>query len=565
MKTMKRLNYENMLHIVIIATAIFLRFYALGNAPLSDLEATWALQARNVALRSPGNIGPQPAYVILTSMLFYIFNDTTFLARLLPALLGGLLVGAPYLFRHRLGRIPALIIAVGLAFDPGMLAVSRLAGGPILTLAFPALAAGMVAAGMPILGGVLAGMALLAGSSLWALLIPVVLTLAWLQLTTGTRLQLLDFDIRVFLRQINPGRSGLLAALLTFLVVGTGFSFTPAGLSAFGNSAPAYFAGWFSATGIPFSRMLAAYTLYNPLAFVFAFVGIVAAWWSGSNRHRVAILWWVFSLLVVFAYPSRQAPDLIFVIVPTWVLAGLGLSQLARRGEHGFIAVGQAGLLSVLGIMCYLAFASFSSLNMTGIPLQTWGFLLAIFGLAMATTVLVGMGWSWKDAALGFGWGLIVVLIIPLLATTIRVGYLKHNDASELWYPAPTVGETDLLLETIGEFGAKSSGRADTLDMAVFFDVPSMRWALRNIHGVDFYLNPLDVSDKDAVLTLARDDSLVQQELYQGQSFAWWDYPGWDGGLPPDWWRWLTFREAPLVTDEVILWVKADLYAGSVE
>ena len=331
---MKRLNNESTLYVAIIASAVAIRLAALGNVPLSDLEATWALQARNVALRSPGNIGPQPVYVILTSVLFYLFEDTNFLARFFPALLGGLFVACPYFLRERLGRIPALMIAVGLAIDPGMVAVSRLAGGPILSLALPVLAVSAFTGGMPVLGGILSGLALLSGSSLWTLLIPVVLTFAWLHFTSGTQLQLINFNTRAFFREHKPGRNGWLAAVLTFAIVGTGFTFTPAGLGAFGNSIPAYFAGWFAATGVPVSRAIAAYLLYNPLAFIFAIVGIFVAWRSRNDLYRVVTIWWVFSLLVVFAYPSRQVPDLIYVILPTWILAGLGLRQLINKGEH---------------------------------------------------------------------------------------------------------------------------------------------------------------------------------------------------------------------------------------
>jgi hypothetical protein len=101
--------------------------------------------------------------------------------------------------------------------------------------------------------------------------------------------------------------------------------------------------------------------------------------------------------------------------------------------------------------------------------------------------------------------------------------------------------------------------------MAVFFDVPSLRWALKDIHNVEFYAQPRAISDKNAIITLARDEAIVQEDLYRGQGFAWWSSPGWEQGIPPDWWRWLNFREAPLETDEIILWVQTDIFTSTEE
>ncbi len=80
-----------------------LRFVQLGALPLSDYEADWALQALRVVQGLKPAIGPNPAYVHLTAILFYIFGATNFLARFWPALAGSALVLAAWPLRgtHR--------------------------------------------------------------------------------------------------------------------------------------------------------------------------------------------------------------------------------------------------------------------------------------------------------------------------------------------------------------------------------------------------------------------------------------------------------------------------------
>ncbi len=125
---------EHAIYAVALVFAIGLRFLNLGALPLSDYEATWALQALRVTQGLHPALGPNPAYVHLTSILFYIFGGTNFLARFWPALAGTALVFAAWFLRGRIGRIPAIVLAFGLAIDPGLVAMSHLAGGPMLAV-----------------------------------------------------------------------------------------------------------------------------------------------------------------------------------------------------------------------------------------------------------------------------------------------------------------------------------------------------------------------------------------------------------------------------------------------
>src|SRR5512140_2639974 len=148
---------EHTIYAIALAIAIGLRFLHLGALPLSDAEADWALQALRITQGLRPAIGPNPAYVHLTAVLFAIFGATNFLARFWPALAGTALVLAPWFVRNRFGRAPAIILAFGLALDPGMVAMSHLAGGPMLAISFLVLAVLAWANDRRPLAGVFAG------------------------------------------------------------------------------------------------------------------------------------------------------------------------------------------------------------------------------------------------------------------------------------------------------------------------------------------------------------------------------------------------------------------------
>jgi predicted membrane-bound mannosyltransferase len=127
-----RPKYEGWLYWLAFLIALGFRLIQLGAKPLTDSEAQFALQALHIAQGENPLLGPQPAYILFTSVLFLVTESTNFMARFIPAIAGSALVFAPYYFREKLKPLPALILAFLFAFDPGLVAISRQAGGTIL-------------------------------------------------------------------------------------------------------------------------------------------------------------------------------------------------------------------------------------------------------------------------------------------------------------------------------------------------------------------------------------------------------------------------------------------------
>ena len=75
-----------------------------------------------------------PFQVELTALIFRVFGDTDFTARLGYVLFGTALVGLPYFLRDYLGRAAALLAGVMLTFSPTLLYVSRFGRNDIIMI-----------------------------------------------------------------------------------------------------------------------------------------------------------------------------------------------------------------------------------------------------------------------------------------------------------------------------------------------------------------------------------------------------------------------------------------------
>jgi predicted membrane-bound mannosyltransferase len=132
------LTLEVALYLIIALMALGLRLYKLDGRPMQAGEAAQALAAWRAAQGLPQDsaLGHASPLLFTSNMfLFALFGANDFLARLMPALGGALLVIGPYFLRHRLGRMGALAASFLLAISPSTLFFSRYLGGEIVVAA----------------------------------------------------------------------------------------------------------------------------------------------------------------------------------------------------------------------------------------------------------------------------------------------------------------------------------------------------------------------------------------------------------------------------------------------
>jgi len=574
-----RLKNEGWLYWLAFLIAIGFRFIQLGASPLSDSEATLALQALYIAQGQGPLLDPQPAYILFTSILFAITESTNFMARFVPALVGSLLVFVPYLFREKLNPRPALILAFLIAFDPGLVALSRQANGTILAVTFLLFAAGMWINGRFIPAGVFAGLALLSGPSLWAGLLTLGLTWIFRRgmepkpsaeeslISSSPRavstLQITNYDLR----------NVILSLIATLIFGGTLFFISPNGLSAGLSSLPAYLAGWVSPSVMTPGRMLLTFLAYEPLGIVLATLSFIRGFRTKGKRILRLSLWLAVSLLLAIFY--RQATELVWVIIPLLTLAALELARSIEVQPEERVEVG----VVVTAIMILLIYIWFNISNIAVNPYAQIPAVMPIFGevqnpryvimygasaILLVCIAMVGFGWSPRIARLGTVWAFTIFLSFYSLATAWGASGLRNPGGVELWTPVPKPLHADLLLASVDDISEFSLGHVDSQPVTIMgIDSPALEWVLKD-HQVEV-VSTLDPQVAPPIVITQPMDNLNLPSAYRGQDFTWRQTPQWEQIRNPDWWSWLVYRQLPRDNETIILWARDDLFPDARE
>ncbi|HWQ84264.1 MAG TPA: hypothetical protein VN363_06840 [Anaerolineales bacterium] len=568
MMDFSKIKLGHLVFFTALLLAGFVRFLNLGEAPLNDSEARLALDAWRVA-QGVSDVGefnpaPYPGYILVTGLLFGLLEPTNFLARFLPALAGVSLLLVPILLRDRLGMPAALVLAFGLALDPGLVAASRLVAGPMPALAFGLLAGIAWQQGRPRLAGLLGALLLLSGPPAMQGIVIVLATFILLRF-------LPDPDESTSAQPaIKQGTSSqqiqaLGVLVISLLAIGTLFLQIPQGLAALANSFLAYFSGWAGSSGVPAGRVAAALLIYQPVALIFMLLSIARTLY----RRQVDYL----DLLLIFAtgiallhgllYPDRQTLDLVWVLTPMWLLASRELIRQIDQSQQHLAAYGLGLLIVLLAGLLWFNLAGLSRAdpqlnNATARLLLMAGVVL----LAAVTTILVTMGWTWKNGKFGLVLGSIGAGSLYLISVLWGSTQVRANLPAELWYSGGAGSQADLLAKTTHELSVWTTGFPDQVEIVLKGESPSVQWVLRDFSELKI-VDIIPTQDLPAILiTPQTEQPPALTAAYRGQDFNWWVYPGWVNALPENLPAWITFREAPLTQKQIILWARSDLFPG---
>jgi len=564
------LTLEHAIYALVLAIAIGLRFTHLGALSLSDFEAGWALQALRVVQGLKPAIGTNPAYVHLTASLFFIFGASDFLARFWPAVAGCALVMAPWFLRKRLGRLPAIVLAFGLALDPGLVAMSHLAGGPMLAITFLVLTGLMWMEGRGAAVGLFAGLALLSGPSIWFGSLG--LLLAWAVSTVikkGLPAPAVENardgqDISSFepVQKINT-RKALAWGSGTLLVLGSLFILSPQGLSAFVMSFVESLRGWWTLSDVSLWRPLLSLPAYEILPLGFGIAGVVR---GIIHRDRLSIhlsIWALAALVLALLYPGKQTSDLVWALLPLWALAALELGHhFDIKGRNLWELAGVFTLVVTLVVFGWLDLAGVTSMDLASEQARMRLYLLiAIFVLIGLSLLLAGAGWSPAIARLGGVWGGVVVLTAFTLAMSTGAAGLREPLTVELWQPEPRTGRVDVLLKVANQISDLNRGYINQLPLTVLaVDSPALHWLFRDWQVQDVIALAPD-SNPELVISTISELNLAAD--YRGEALPLNEVADWSHATPSNWLKWFVYRQMPILREEVILWVRSDLMLDS--
>lgn len=588
------ITLEHAFYALALALAAGLRFLHLGALPLSDFEADWALQALRVTQGLRPAIGPNPAYVHLTAILFYIFGTTNFLARFWPALAGSAFVVAPWFLRSRIGRVPALVLAFGLAIDPGLVAMSHLAGGPMLAITCLVLTGLMWLDGHRLASGLFAGLALLSGPSLWFGLLGLALAWAFTSASgkrgsaqaaekaggeeTGSSSQggaeaapAQAAEKAVSAEPIAaPARirwedlRGALAwGLGTLLVVGSLLLLSPKGLPAFVMSFVESLRGWWTVSGVPLWKPMLALPAYEILPLGFGIAGAVRGILKRDMDSVRLGTWALLALLLVVIYPARQTGDLAWALLPLWTLAAIELGRhFDFQGRNRWEIAGVMTLVFTLLVFGWLDLAGVTSMDLgTTQALMRLYLLIAVILLIGLSLVMVGVGWSLHSARLGGVWGGMLALTLFTIAMSTGAAGLREPLTAELWQPEPRTGRVDVMLKVANQISDLNKGYVAQLPLTVLgVDSPALHWAFRDWQVTDATSLAADAKPEMVISTV---DKLDLAADYRGEGLPLTEVADWSHATPSNWLKWFVYRQMPILRRNVILWVRSDLMLDS--
>ncbi len=569
-----RLKNEGWLYGLAFLIALGFRLLQLGATPLTDSEATLALQALDIARGGSPLLGTQPAYVLFTSIFFAIIEGTNLMARLAPALMGSALVFAPYFFREQLRARPALILAFLVAIDPGLVALSRQANGTMLAVTFTLFAWAMWTHRRLIPAGIFAGLALLSGTSLWAGLLTVGLAALFIRglesktSTSGSPVSSIEspsthYELRPF----------LLAVILTLVLGGTLFFMAPNGLSAWVSSLPAYLKGWVAPSQMTPGRILFTLLVYEPLGIFLAVLSLIRGYRTGSRRIIGLSLWLAVALVIAIFY--RQPGELVWAILPLLALAALELSRGLNifPSEQLEVGVVTTALLILLAYIWFdIAAIGLDPFNqfVTDLPIigsiqnPRYAILYGALAILIACIAFVAFGWSGRTAWLGSTWAFVIFLTAYSLGAAWSGSGMRNPNGVELWIPEQKPAQADLLLASVKDISGFSLGHDRSQTVTVMgIDSPALEWLLRD-HSVEV-VSTLDPQVAPPIVITPPMDDLSLPSAYRGQDFNWRQRVQWDTMPAPEWWRWLVNRQLPRENETIILWARDDLFPDARE
>lgn len=559
---------EGWLYALAFLIAISLRFTQLGAMPFSDAEAAPALQALQLALGLSPVLDPHPLYILVTSFFFFLNGGgTDFLARLLPAMAGSLLVFTP-LFVRRIRPRPGLILAFFIALDPGLVALSRQAASPILAVTCLVIAWGFLEQRKYSSAGMFAGLALLCGSSLWAGLLGLGITWAIMQGVSSRGAAPLSVEAEDAPAATPAAaldyKPALFPLLVTFILAGTFFFMVPNGLSAAFSSIPAFLSRWSSLSDVPSERLLLSLVVYHLPMLLLALFAVIRGWRAGSRLIIGLNIWLLVSLLLALFLPSRQVSDLVWTLLPLNLLAALELVRSVRTFSDERIEIlGVAALAAFIWAFSWLDFSSLvwvtpgSREYILRLSLLIGALLLLVFSL-----LLIAAGWSIRIARIGGIWGFLLAAGMLVLGGAIGSAGLRGPSFPELWWQPSLPQQADLLADTVREVSEWGTGNdASAAIVIAGINSPALEWTLRD-HPVTVS-QTLDISSAPQIVITPQlaDPSLAAS--YRGQDFNWRQTPNWNFLLPENWVRWVSLRDAAQTGETIILWVREDLFFGA--
>ncbi len=557
------ITLEGLFFGAIVAIGAGVRLFGLAAQPLSPPESANAwlawIQASGLAdsARVAGVEGQASALLhSLQVLIFWLAGGGDATARIIPALAGIGLVALPWFWRPWLGRTVALILSLLFAIDPWLVAFSRRADGPMLSLLLFALLLTvlMYLERSPRLGtqqrrawallAFTSGLFLTSGALAFSLIPVLLVFIACYGLPIGvSALKGLSKQEQASGEpaQGDPGHddpamnwlalTGLFAVGL-FLGSTAWFS-NPQGLAAVGNSVGIWVRQFGSPPVYPFSWVILRFVADGVLALLLGLVGLWLLWrnWgpaindqattirdneadAADARRRWALfltIWaaWGIVLLIV---PGRTPSSLLVIAVALLFATAHFVGALIKAYPKGLdwteagIALAVAFVLVVAALFwlrILVAAPDFSS--------RVAAICLLIFAALMLLFAAYGVWVGWRQSQWLGGLLITLLLLAADLSSLVQLNHISDVTLPDGLFARETDPDVRLLSMDVATLSAQRVGDPGEIPVQVQRNAsidPVLAWYLRDMRRLTWVLAP-DVEANGAyaplALTLAAD------------------------------------------------------------
>ncbi|MBI4494567.1 MAG: TIGR03663 family protein [Chloroflexi bacterium] len=402
---------EPVLYLVLIAIGFLLRIYQLDARALHHDESlhalySWYLYVGRGYVHDPMMHGPFQFH--LTALIYFLFGDSDFTARLAPVLFGTAAIGLPFFLRHELGRRGALIAALLLTISPSFLYFSRFVRNDIYIGFWTLL----------LVVGIFGYLRTASVRYVYVAAVALALSFATKEVTYITGLIVVTFALLALLvpggrAQVLPalravplkvwlGAAGLFLAINVVLY--TTFFTNPKGLCTALVSVGPLCGGakgalnyWLEQHdvqrgGQPVYYYVMLLALYEFLPALLAFVGTLALWRRGTLFFWF-LVYWSLAAFGIYSQAGEKMPWLLVnLALPLILLTALFLGHVADRLDWGRLRNWHTLAAASLGLVLVASAAAWLNLGAaeTLMPLETQAVLLRRVGLGLVMAAAVG-------------------------------------------------------------------------------------------------------------------------------------------------------------------------------
>lgn len=586
---------ETLAYSAVFALALVLRLAELDTTPMMASETHNALAAWRVIMPNvPGEtlIATSPILFALQSISFSLFGGSQIAARLATALGGAALVLTPILFRALIGTTRAFLVSLLLAFSPLLLLASRSSSPDVwaLLLAVLGLAALTQVRGGQSRGAVLAVVLFAslffltgAGGVALTLILAGAGVIVWLWRRNMLVINEDDNSDSPFAAFRGSLGLALPLATLTVLAISTGLMLYPAGLSAVGEGIGGAIRAVVQPRGISgYATLVGLY--YEPFVWLLALVGFVLRRERLTATDIFLAAWVVLAVIVTLFFGDASPDHVLWMLVP---LAGLASHTLAwalatgrklvgdpdvPRWARWLIAACTVGVVAVFTLAFQSMARSLLEAPQGGLTLfspqpQSIVLLLVSVMFLVIGFFLFASLWGGRTSWQGIVLGLALFGLITSLGRGWGAAVVDAENPVEFWHTEATHSDTVLLRETLLEVAERLSGGFPLMPISVIAPQDGeIAWLLRDFEATRYIREIDDALGTEVILAPKMLDSTLLEADYIGQDFTisrTWDASTMTALDFPAWW---TQRRARLLgtdADEIVLWLRSDVYQGT--